>query len=147
MYRKSMHDTSCFGVMSASSFHTGLRSDLAVEIPHRVDDRGEREVDDALLGPQPAQLRVAGKPSPEAAEVLGDLVQREAHDVITERFDRRRAHLVAAPDREREPVALETAVRLQNDVRRRVVRIGMHRIGAVLRAGRGEAEVVGFEGA
>ena len=50
----------------------------------------------------------------------------------------RHAQLVAAPDRERQAVALEAvgAVGLQDDVGGRVVGVGVHRVGAVERAAR-----------
>ena len=90
-----MHETSCFGVMSASSFHTGLRSDFGVQVPHRVDDRRQREMDDAFLGSQPAQLRVVRQLAPEAREVGRDVVQAAADDKVTKRIDRGDDHFVA----------------------------------------------------
>ena len=80
---------------------------LGVEIPHRVDDRGHRDVDDTLLGTEPAQLRVAGQLAPERAEIGGEIVERPADDVMTERLDRRDADLVAAADREGEAVTFD----------------------------------------
>ena len=94
---------------------------------------------DALLGTQPAQLRIARQPPPETAEVLGDLVERQADDVMPESLYRRGADVVASSDGERESVTLEVRVCLQDDVHRRVVRIGVHRIRAVLGARSGEA--------
>ena len=96
---------------------------------------------DAFLGSEPAQLRIAGKPPPEAAEVFSDLVQGETDDVIAKGLDGGRADVVAAPNREGESMSFDAAVGLQDDVRRRVVRIGMHRIGAVLRTRRRKAEI------
>ena len=80
---------------------------LRVQIPHRVDDRCEREVDHALLRAEPSQLRVGGEPPPETGEVGGDPGQRLPDDEVTERLDRRDAHLVAAPDRECQSMPLE----------------------------------------
>ena len=53
----------------ASSCHTRLAGALRDEVPDRVDDGRGREVDDALLGPDPAQLAVADQRPPERAEV------------------------------------------------------------------------------
>ena len=64
-------------------------------------------MDDAFLGTEPSQLRVGREPPPEAGEVGGDVVERAADDEMAERFDRGGAHFVAAPDRERQPVAFE----------------------------------------
>ena len=136
-----MHDTSCAGVMSASSFHTGFAFGLAVKIPDRVDDGREREVNDALLGTEPAQLRFAGEAVPEPAEVRRDVVEVAADDEMTERLDGGRAHFVAAADRERQAVSFEPAVGLEDDIRRRVVGIGMHGVGAHLILRRGKSEI------
>ena len=84
-----------------------LALDLGVEIPDRVDDRRQREVDDALLGPEPSQLRIGREPPPEPGEVGRDVVEPLADDEMAERVDRRRADFVAAPDRERQPVPFE----------------------------------------
>ena len=42
---------------------------LGVEVPHGVDDSTDRHVHDALLRPQPAQLRVVHQPAPGRAQV------------------------------------------------------------------------------
>ena len=60
----------------------------------------------------------------------GDVVEPPADDEMPERLDRRRAHLVAAADRERQAVPFEPAVGLQDDVRRGVVGIRVHGVGA-----------------
>ena len=106
---------------------------------------GQREMDDALLGTEPSQLRIGGETPPEAGEVRGDVVEPLADDEMAERVDRRGADFVAAPDRERQPVALEAGVGPQDDVRRRVVGIDVHRVRAGVRARRRKAEVEDLE--
>ena len=54
---------------------------LRVEIPDGVDDRRQRHVDDALLGPEPAQLRIGRQRAPEPREVGRDAVERQPDDV------------------------------------------------------------------
>ena len=89
-------------------------------------------MNDALLGPQPAQLRFAGEAVPEPAEVRRDVAEIAADDKMPERFDGGRAHFVAAADRKRQAVPFEAAVGLEDDVRRRIVGIGVHGVGAHL---------------
>jgi hypothetical protein len=60
---------------------------------------------------------------------------------MPERVDRRRAHFVPSPDRERQAVAFEFLVGLEDHVRGGIVRVGVHRIAADLISGRGEAEI------
>ena len=101
-----------------------LSLELRVQVPDGVDDRGRREVDDALLRPEPAQLAVGDEPPPEPSEVADELLDGRADDVRHERLDRGDADLGAAADREREPVARQPVriVGLECDVGRRVVR-------------------------
>ena len=75
------------------------------EIPDRVDDGGQREVDDALFGAEPAELALAGERAPEGAEVGLDVVELHPDDAFAVGLDRAHADLVAAADREGEPVA------------------------------------------
>ena len=69
-----------------------LASRLRVQVPDGVDDRGQREVDDALLGPEPAQLRVGRERCARTpAGPADDLVERPPDDERPERADRRDA--------------------------------------------------------
>ena len=86
-------------------------------------------MDDALFRAEPAQLRVGREAPPEAGEVGRDVVEALADDEVTERVDRRGAHFVAAPDRERQAVPFEAGVGPQDHVRRRVVGIDVHGVG------------------
>ena len=82
-----------------------LAGDASGEVPDGVHDRGEREVHDALLRPEPAQLRVALQLAVDGAEVADELVDVAADQgqrALPRRLD---AEVVAAPDREGEAEA------------------------------------------
>ncbi|GAB3995002.1 hypothetical protein GCM10029992_11060 [Glycomyces albus] len=72
---------------------------------------------------------------------LAEVVDLAADDVLGERLDRRAADVVAASDGEGEAVAFAAVVGVQDDVGRRVVGVGVHRVGAVEAARSGEADV------
>ena len=82
-----------------------LALDLRPEIPHGVDDRRGREVEHALLWADPAKLRIANDSPPERAHVGGDLLEGQADDERGQRLRGGHAQLVAASDRERQPVS------------------------------------------
>ncbi|MCY1226868.1 hypothetical protein D9M72_391180 [compost metagenome] len=116
---------------------------LGPQVPHRIDHRTGRQVNRALVGADPAQLAVGGDVPPEAAHVFGHPLQVEPDDQVTHRLDGRAADLVAAPDGEGQAVAFEPRlVGLEHDVRRGVVRVGVHRVGAVelLRSGKAHVQ-------
>ncbi len=129
--------------MSASSFHTGFPSALPYRSQTALTMAASARCTTPFSGPSHRSCESLDKPPPESAEVLGDLVERQPDDVVTKGLNRCRADVVPAPDGEREAMPLVVAIGLQDDVRRRVVRIGVHRIGAILRPRRGEAEVGG----
>ena len=120
-----------------------LALDLRPEVPGGVDDGRRRKVDRALLRPDPPQLAVAGHLAPEPRHAGGDRLQRLADDQRRQRVRGGDADLVAAADRERHAVALDAvgAVRLQHHVGCGIVGVGVHRVGASLRAGRRHADV------
>ena len=61
-------------------------------------------------------------------------------------MDRSHAELVAPADRERHPVAAHPGgIRAEDDVRRRIVGIGVHRIGAVERVTRRKPKIDDFK--
>ena len=62
---KSMQETSCSGVISASNFHNGFPSTFA-QIPHRIDHCSGGQVDNSFLRFYPAQLTITCNSSPEA---------------------------------------------------------------------------------
>ena len=116
---------------------------LCPEIPDGVHDRRRREVDDALLGSEPAELVLGGEAAPEAGEVAGDALERAAHHERLERTDRGDADLGATAVREREPMARKIGVvGIQDHVRGGVVRAAVHRVRPVERARGREADVV-----
>src|SRR3982751_5990017 len=125
------------GAMSVSSFHSGT--------PGGVDDRRERDVDDTLLGAEPAQLRITREGAPERRRMIEDLVDIAPDDEWGKGADRGGADFVAAPDGEGEPVALGTGVGVQDDVGGGVVRIGVDRVGAVAGQRSREAQVDDLE--
>ena len=106
---------------------------LRLEVPHRVDDRADRHVHDALLGAEPAQLRVVDELAGERAHRVEDRLDLAADEVRGDRLDRGELHLVAAADREDEAVALVAVVGIGDDaqVGRRVVGVRVHGVGAV----------------
>ena len=124
-----------------------LALDLGPQVPDRVDDRRGGEVHHALLRPEPAQLAVGDEAAPEAAHVADDPVEAAADDERLEGVDSGDADLGAAAAREGEAVPLDAVVRVgaQDDVRGRVVRIGVHRVGAVEPARGREADVARLE--
>jgi hypothetical protein len=93
-----------------------LALDLGVKVPDGIDDGGHRQVNHALFGAEPAQLRVAGESSPEPAEICREILDSLADEMRAECLDRRHAHFVAAADRKRQAVPLERAVRPEDDV-------------------------------
>ena len=144
MWRKGTTRTSSSGVMSARNCHSGLPARLASRSQTRVDKRRGREVDDALLGPDPAELAVVGRARPERAEVAGDVLERPARDEMRERCDRRDAELVAAAGREGQPVALDAVAGVgpEHDIGRGVVGLPVDRVRPVERDGRGKPDVL-----
>jgi hypothetical protein len=103
-------------------------------------------VHDALFRAEPAELAVADHGGAEPAEVTRDVGDVLADHVPPQGRDRRHHHLVTAPDGEAQRVALQAGrVGAEHRVGRRVVRVGVHRIGAVvLKRGR-EANVVAVQ--
>jgi hypothetical protein len=89
-------------------------------------------MDGALVWTNPAQLAVGSDMSPEPAHIFRDPTQIEPDDQMFHRPDGRAANLVAAPDRESQAVAFETrAVGSQDDIGRRIIRIGVHGVRTI----------------
>ena len=119
---------------------------LRPQVPHRVDDRGRRQVQHALLGADPSQLRLVRQRSPEAREVRRDRRQRAPNHEGLEGAYRSHADLRAAADREGEAVALEPGrIGVQDDVGGGVIGIGVDGVGSVEVIARGEADVEDLE--
>ncbi len=65
-----------------------------------------------------------------------------ADDEVAHRFDRHAANVVAAADGEGQAVVSKIRrIRIDNDVGRRIIWIGIHRIGSIKALRRGEAEI------
>ena len=124
-------------------------------MPSRLAQRSQTALTTAAVarwmtpfsGPEPAQLRVGDEAPPEAAHVGDDALERAADDQRLERPGRGDADLGPAPAREGQAVTLDAVVgvRAQDDVRGRVVGIGVHRVRAVEPARRRKANVARFE--
>src|SRR5206468_8956843 len=57
-----------------------LTFELRPEVPNRIHDRRRREMDDALLRSDPAELAFAAELAPAAGEVRRDRLERPAQD-------------------------------------------------------------------
>src|SRR5262249_49484112 len=57
-----------------------LADALRPQVPQRIDDRGGGEMDHALVGAEPAQLRLVGEPAMKAGEIVDDLVEIAPED-------------------------------------------------------------------
>ena len=104
----------------------------SAQVPHGVEQRARRHVDDPLLGSQPAKLRVADGRRPQLAGTGDHGVDRSAEHDVGDGVDRHPLDLVATPDRERKRVTGQTIdVGAQHEVRGRVVRVRVHRVRSV----------------
>ena len=126
-----MQAMNCSGVRSATSFQTGLPSAFAQRSQAAFDDRGRREVDDALLRAEPAELRFVREAAARSAPIS---LRRSSSVTPTTSGESARTaaqhDLVAAAEGEGHAVAAQVAVRFQHDVGRRVVGVGVHGVGA-----------------
>ena len=118
---------------------------LGLQVPQRVDHRADGHVHDALLGAEPAQLRVVDELPPHGAHVGQQLVGVAAHEPLAERLDGGHLDVVAAPDREDEAVPGVPGVRRHPHVGRGVVRVRVHGVRPVERQRRREPDVGGLE--
>jgi hypothetical protein len=73
-------------------------------------------MDGPLLGPDPAQVRIARQGAPERALIGGDVGEAAPDDDRRQCLDGRDDDLGSAPDRERHTVAAQVAVGLEDDV-------------------------------
>ena len=79
-----MHETSCARRHVGEQLPDRLAFALRVKVPDGVDDGGERQMDDAFLRPEPAQLRVARERRARTpAKSDGDVVDVPADDEMT----------------------------------------------------------------
>ena len=100
------------------------------EIPHGIDDRGNRERHHALFRAEPEELRVLRERAPKRASIGANLGERLSNHKRHHRTNRLADDLVAAADRERESVTFTRdrvgRIGAKDDVRRGVVRIDVH---------------------
>src|SRR5262249_38601015 len=108
-------------------------------------DGGQRDVDDAFLRTEPSQLAFRRQFAPERRRLIDNLLERATDDERPKGADGFDAHLVAATDGERKAVPLEMTVGLEDDVRRRIIRIRMHRVGTVGRPRGWEPQIDDFQ--
>ena len=104
----------------ASELPHRLAGPLRDEVPDGVDDGRRREVDDALLRPDPAQLAVADERrarTPPRSATSSSIDRPD--DQRPQRLDGRDDDLGAAADRERQAVALEPVAGVGRAGRRR----------------------------
>ena len=101
-----------------------------VQIPDGIHDGSQRQMDDALLGAEPSQLRIAREQAPEPRKIGRDVGELPPDDKVTKCLDAGDTDLVAASDGECESVAFEIAIRPEYHVRRRVIRIDVHCVGS-----------------
>ncbi len=90
---------------------------------------------DPLLGAEPPQLRVVHELAPHAAHVREKILDVTPHEVFGKRLDGGDCHVVAPSDGEDETVTFLAIIRIRThtQVRRGVVRVGIHRIRTVER--------------
>jgi hypothetical protein len=118
----------------------------SAQVPQRVADRADRHGHHALLGAEPAQLRVVGETAVQTAEVAQDLLDVTAQQVRGEGGDRGALHVVAAADGEHERGPGVPGVGAHGEIRGRVVGVGVHRVRAREVAAGGEADVLDVQG-
>ena len=103
----------------------GLPGALGLEVPQRVEHGAGRHVDDALLGAEPAQLRVRGELASDRAEVAQHRLHVTSEDPWLEGGDGHGLDVVAPSGREDEAMTLQAVVGVgaQHQVGGRVVRL------------------------
>ncbi len=117
---------------------------FGLQVPQGIHDGADRHVHDALFRAKPPQLGIVDQLFRALAHIRQQVFDIAAKDVGTEGIDGCSFHLVPAPDREHKAVAFKAVpcIRADDEVRRGVVRVRVHRIGAVQVMGRGEADVI-----
>ncbi len=116
-------------------------------IPGCVHDGADGHVHDALLGAQPAQLRVIRQASRKGAEVSYYLRDVSADDKMAQGRAGQGLYVVAPPDGKDEAIAAQPArvVGAQHHVRGRVIGVSVHGIRTVHFPRRRETDVVSLE--
>src|SRR5947207_9312284 len=97
-----------FGSHIDEQFPQRLAFGFGVEVPDGINERRSRQVNDALLRPQPTHLTVTSDLVPEGAKVFRDRFQRPSLHVMFQRMDRGDADFFSAPVSEREPISSQS---------------------------------------
>ena len=146
-YVKSTSSTSCSGLRSARSRHSGWPSRLARRSQAALTIAATARWMAPFSGPIQRSCESPVRRRAKGAEAAPELLDVEAEHERGEHVDRATDDLGAATDGERQTVPLAGrivrvgSVGAEHDVRGRVVRIGVHRVGAVERIGGGEPDV------
>ena len=144
MYRKSMHATTCSGVISASSFQRGLPSTLANRSQTAFTIAAVARWMTPFSGPSQRSWESVTSRRQKPPRSATRSLDAGADDVRRERFDGGDADFGPTSDREREAVSGEPArvVGLEHDIGGRVVGIRVHRVRSRAAARGRKANVV-----
>ena len=100
----------------------------------------------AFLRTDPAQLRITRERAPESAHVTFDRCERATDNERLKQSHRRDAQVGASTNRKGEAASFERRmISKHSNVRRRIVGIGVHRIGAVERVTRRKPKIDDFK--
>jgi hypothetical protein len=119
------------GLMSATSWNTGLPSTLANRSQTMLTTAPVPQMDRSLVGTNPVQLAVAGDVTPEPAWIFPDPVKFKSNDARRQCFDHRADNFVAAPDGKRQAMAFGNLVGTQHDIGGRITHIWIHGIRTI----------------
>src|SRR4051812_16976834 len=110
--------TDPLGPLLARKGPNRLSFPLGPKSPHGVEASRRREMHHALFGAEPAELRVTDHASPEGAHVRRDVVERKADYERPQQLCRSDTELVAASDRERQPMPFDAiaGISAQDDI-------------------------------
>ena len=124
--------TSCSAGMSVSSFHSGLFSAFAHKSQIAFTTAAVDRCTTPFSGPiQRYWLSLVSAP-PQPGKIARDRLQAHARQHPAQRLNRLHAKLRPSTARKRQPVPFESvAIGAQNDVRRRIVRVLVHRVRTI----------------
>ncbi|MCY1301029.1 hypothetical protein D9M70_506180 [compost metagenome] len=110
----------------------GFARFLGKQVPDGVDHGAGGEMDRPLFGADPSQLAVTRQVPPKAPRIGEDVRRILTDDQVLHSLNRHAADIVAPADGEGETMARNTgAVRVEDDIGRGIIRVRIHRIGAV----------------
>ena len=120
-------------------FAGGLRP----EVPDSVNDRAGGEMHDAIVGAEPAQLRISGELLIERPHIAQKFVKVTIHDVGFQTFQSRHLNIVASTNGEHRRMPALTSGDAEAHIGGGVVGIRIHGIRAIKLLRGGEANVLG----